>query len=110
MPPQAKVIVFTPVAVPSRHTSAFWCAKTPTVTTPGHWLTVDSKAVWQRFDDVAFEPQRLSHRQLVPRDRGQVGRGAAQPGSVLVARQLNAFRRVVDEGSLHAATITPAVL
>ena len=29
-------IVRTPCAVPSRHTAAFWCANTPTVTTPGH--------------------------------------------------------------------------
>jgi hypothetical protein len=33
-----------PVAVPSRHTAAFWWANTPTVTTPGHWFTSDSNA------------------------------------------------------------------
>ena len=36
--------VSTPVGVPSRHTWARWCANTPTVTTPGHWLTSVSKA------------------------------------------------------------------
>ena len=30
------VSVFTPPGVPSRQTWAFWCANTPTVTTPGH--------------------------------------------------------------------------
>jgi hypothetical protein len=29
-------MVLTPVDVPRRHTLARWCAKTPTVTTPGH--------------------------------------------------------------------------
>jgi oligopeptidase A len=32
------------VAVPSRHTAAFWWANTPTVTTPGHWFTSVSNA------------------------------------------------------------------
>src|SRR6218665_1592125 len=36
--------VLTPWAVPNRQTDAFWCANTPTVTTPGHWLTCDSNA------------------------------------------------------------------
>ena len=36
--------VRTPCAVPSRQTWAFWCANTPTVTTPGHWFTWDSNA------------------------------------------------------------------
>lgn len=36
--------VFTPAGVPSRHSCAFWCANTPTVTTPGHWLTSLSNA------------------------------------------------------------------
>ena len=37
------VNVLTPWPVPSRHSEAFWWPKTPTVTTPGHWLTSFSK-------------------------------------------------------------------
>ena len=41
---QSKRSVSTPEGVPSRHTLARCSANTPTVTTPGHWLTSVSKA------------------------------------------------------------------